>query len=131
MANYLLDMHVFLWWMSDADKLSREVYEIIADASNLIYISSATVWEIAIKEALGKLRVHTDLDRAIALNGCSELKISALCAATTKTLPLIHRDPFDRMLIAQAIREESILITADRLIARYPDVSVLHFKPRV
>ena len=131
MANYLLDTHVFLWWMSDADKLSREVYEIIADASNLIYISSATVWEIAIKEALGKLRVHTDLDRAIALNGFSELKISALCAATTKTLPLIHRDPFDRMLIAQAIREESILITADRLIARYPDVSVLHFKPRV
>lgn len=128
MAKYLLDTHIFLWWISDSDRLSREVFDIIADASNQIYISSAAIWEIAIKEALGKLKVDADLNSAIETNGFIELKISAICANATKRLEQIHRDPFDRMLIAQAIEGDMTLVTVDRHIVRYKDVRILSFR---
>jgi len=127
MHRYLLDTHIFLWWLSDSDRLSREVFDIISDTSNRIYISSATIWEIAIKENLGKLKVDADMRDAIESNGFIELKISAACANATKHLESIHRDPFDRMLIAQAIEGDMTLITVDRMIVRYGGVRVLHF----
>jgi len=127
MAKYLLDTHIFLWWMSDADQLNQEVFDIISDTSNQIYISSATIWEIAIKEALGKLKVDADLNSAIEDNEFIELKISAICANATKKLEHIHRDPFDRMLISQAIEGDMILITVDRFIVQYKDVKILSF----
>jgi len=130
MAKYLLDTHIFLWWMSDAEQLSQEVFDIIADGSNQIYISSATIWEIAIKEALGKLEVDADLDNAIEENGFVELKVSAICANATKKLEQIHRDPFDRMLIAQAIEGDMTLITVDGYIVQYDNVKVLSFKKK-
>jgi len=128
-AKYLLDTHIFLWWLSDCDKLSQEVFDIISDTSNQIYISSATIWEIAIKEGLGKLKVDANLNSAIEANGFIELKISAICANATKKLEPIHRDPFDRMLIAQALQGEMTLITVDRFIVQYKDVNILSFKP--
>jgi PIN domain nuclease of toxin-antitoxin system len=128
MARYLLDTHIFLWWMSDADQLSQEVFDTISNTSNQIYISSASIWEIAIKESLGKLKVDADLSSAIEANGFIELKISAICANATKKLEQIHRDPFDRMLIAQAIEGDMTLITVDRYIVQYKDVNVLSFK---
>ena len=130
MAKYLLDTHIFLWWMSDAEQLSQEVFDIISDGSNQIYISSATIWEIAIKEALGKLEVDADLDHAIEENGFVELKVSAICANATKKLEQIHRDPFDRMLIAQAIEGDMTLITVDGYIVQYDNVKVLSFKKK-
>ena len=130
MAKYLLDTHIFLWWMSDAEQLSQEVFDIISDGSNQIYISSATIWEIAIKEALGKLEVDADLDHAIEENGFVELKVSAICANATKKLEQIHRDPFDRMLIAQAIEGDMTLITVDGYIVQYDGVKVLSFKKK-
>ena len=130
MAKYLLDTHIFLWWMSDAEQLSQEVFDIISNGSNQIYISSATIWEIAIKEALGKLEVDADLDHAIEENGFVELKVSAICANATKKLEQIHRDPFDRMLIAQAIEGDMTLITVDGYIVQYDDVKVLSFKKK-
>ena len=128
MAKYLLDTHIFLWWMSDADQLSKEVLDTVSDTSNQIYISSATIWEIAIKEALGKLKVDADLNSAIEANGFIELKVSAICANATKKLEPIHRDPFDRMLISQAIQGDMTLITVDRFIIQYKDVKILSFK---
>ncbi len=130
MAKYLLDTHIFLWWISDAEQLSQEVFDIISDGSNQIYISSATIWEIAIKEALGKLEVDADLDHAIEENGFVELKVSAICANATKKLEQIHRDPFDRMLIAQAIEGDMTLITVDGYIVQYDGVKVLSFKKK-
>lgn len=130
MAKYLLDTHIFLWWMSDAEQLSQEVFDIISDGSNQIYISSATIWEIAIKEALGKLEVDADLDHVIEENGFIELKVSAICANATKKLEQIHRDPFDRMLIAQAIEGDMTLITVDGYIIQYDNVKVLSFKKK-
>ncbi len=128
MSKYLLDTHIFLWWMSDAKQLSQEVFDIISDGSNQVYISSASIWEIAIKEALGKLEVDADLDHAIEENGFRELKISVVCANATKKLKQIHRDPFDRMLIAQAIEKDMTLISVDRYIIQYDNVKVLSFK---
>ena len=128
MEKYLLDTHIFLWWLSDADQLSQEVFDIISDPSKQIFISAASIWEIAIKEALGKLQVDADLKHAIDANGFIELKISAACANGTKKLELIHRDPFDRMLIAQAIEEDMTLITVDQLIVQYPEVKLLSFR---
>jgi len=128
MAKYLLDTHIFLWWISDAEQLSQEVFDIISDTSNQIYISSATIWEIAIKEALGKLKVDANLNSVIEANGFIELKVSAICANATKELEPIHRDPFDRMLISQAIVEDMTLITVDKFIIQYNRVKVLSFK---
>lgn len=128
MAKYLLDTHVFLWWISDANQLDKEVFDIISDTSNQIYISSASIWEIAIKEALGKLKVDADLSSVIEANKFIELKISAICANATKKLEQIHRDPFDRMLIAQALEGDMTLVTVDRFIMQYKDIKILNFK---
>ncbi len=98
------------------------------ESSNQIYISSATIWEIAIKEALGKLKVEADLNSVIEVNGFIELKISAICANATKKLEPIDCDPFDRMLISQAIQGDMTLITVDRFIIQYEDVRVLSFR---
>ena len=125
MNKYLLDTHILLWWVSDADKLSKEVFDIISDTRNQIYISSATIWEIAIKEGLGKLKVDANLETIIEENGFMELRISALCANNTKKLPSIHKDPFDRMLISQAIEKKLTLITKDRYIIQYDDVKTI------
>ena len=114
--------------MSDAEQLSQDVFDTISDTSNQIYISSASIWEIAIKEALGKLKVDGDLNSAIEANGFIELKISAACANATKKLEPIHRDPFDRMLIAQALQSDMTLIAVDRFIVQYKDLKVLGFK---
>ncbi len=127
MAKYLLDTHIFLWWVSDAEQLSSEVFDIIANGSNQIYISSATIWEIAIKEALGKLEIDANLDHIIEENGFIELKISARCANATKKLEQIHRDPFDRMRIAQAIEGDMTFVTVDRHIVQYDNVKVISF----
>jgi len=123
--KYLLDTHIFLWWISDAKRLSKKVFNTILDSSNQIYISSASIWEIAIKEALGKIELSVNLDNIIEENGFKELKISAICANATKELEQIHRDPFDRMLIAQAKKNDLILITNDRYIIKYKDVKIL------
>ena len=127
MNSYLLDTHIFLWWISDANRLSKEVFDIISDSSNQIYISSASIWEIAIKESLGKIEIDANLDTIIEECGFLELKISAKCANAVKSLPPIHKDPFDRMLIAQAKQWNLTLITIDQFIVKYRDIKVLTF----
>jgi len=125
MASYLLDTHIFLWWISDSKKLNKKIFNIILDGTNRIYVSSASIWEIAIKEALGKIEINCDLEDIIENNEFLELKISAKCASFTRSLENIHKDPFDRILIAQAIKNNLILITADKNIAEYNGVKVL------
>ena len=128
MSKYLLDTHIFLWWLSDSKRLEDKIYDIISDTDNEIYISCATIWEIAIKEALGKLKIDVNMSEIIQACGFIELKISASCAYSTKKLPLIHKDPFDRMLISQAIEKDLTLISADSYINKYENVKVLETK---
>jgi PIN domain nuclease of toxin-antitoxin system len=116
----LLDTHVLLWWLEDAPQLSRPARKAIQDGQNTVYISAAVAWEIAIKKALGKLDAPDDLEEVMAANRFLPLPITIPHALAVQTLPDHHRDPFDRLLIAQALLEGFRLVTRDREIARYP-----------
>jgi PIN domain nuclease of toxin-antitoxin system len=120
----LLDTHVFLWWLADSPRLSPMCRDLIATTTTTVYISAASIWEMAIKSALGKLRVReasgvAALDQLIAKSGFLELPITAAHGAATSRLPLHHGDPFDRLLVAQTLVEQLTLATADALLKDY------------
>ena len=116
----LLDTHVLLWWLADDRKLTRAARAIIANPDNEVLVSSASLWEIAIKAALGRIEVELDdLEAAISRNGFRPLSIGFRHALTAGRLPVIHRDPFDRMLIAQAGVDELRVVSHDRVFERY------------
>ena len=115
----LLDTHIFLWCVTDNKQLSTQTRALITNAEK-VYVSSASIWEIAIKTKLGKL--HADIDDlvdAISESGFINLPITAAHSAGIYALPNIHRDPFDRMLLAQAIHEPLKLLTADTKLQAY------------
>jgi len=119
-VRLLLDTHVLLWWLADDRKLSKNARAIIANPDNDVLVSSASLWEISIKAALRRLEVELDvLDKAIARNGFRALPIGFRHALTAGRLPLVHRDPFDRMLVAQASVDELRLVSHDRVFERY------------
>ena len=119
----LLDTHAFLWWVGAGRTLSRRARSAIGSGRNECFVSIATAWEIAIKVSLGSLRVEGSLDRflpdQIAANGFQPLPIDLRHAARVATLPFHHRDPFDRLLVAQALEEELAVVTADPVFAEY------------
>jgi PIN domain nuclease of toxin-antitoxin system len=115
----LLDTQAFLWWMMGARALSRAARAAIAAPDNQVHFSIATAWEIAIKRDLGKLRLDGDSAAAIESEAFTLLPIAPAHIKTLEKLPALHRDPFDRMLIAQANSESMRLVTCDREIARY------------
>lgn len=118
----LLDTHVYLWCINDDRSLSKEARKRISDATE-VYVSSATIWEAAIKIGLKKL--HADIDELVAAiteSGFIELPITSKHSAQVTGLPNIHRDPFDRILIAQAISEPLRLITADAILQDYSEL---------
>ena len=116
----LVDTHVLLWWLADDRKLAKSARAIIANPDNDVLVSAASLWEISIKVALGRLEVELDdLEQNIATNGFRSLAINYRHALTAGRLPGIHRDPFDRMLIAQASVEELRVVSHDRVFERY------------
>lgn len=118
----LLDTHVFLWCVKDDRRLRKAAREMLAGATE-VYVSSASIWEAAIKAKLGKLDANVDeLVAAIADSGFRELPITARHAAAIGRLPDVHSDPFDRMLIAQAISEPLRFLTADDVLGQYSDL---------
>ena len=119
MQRCLLDTHVLLWWLSDDLQLGERARQMIRDPRNQIFVSAASTWEISIKSALGKLDVPADIDSVVEDEGFSKLPISLYHGQLAGQLPSIHRDPFDRMLIAQAQSEGLILMTADATIPQY------------
>ncbi|MDO8672015.1 MAG: type II toxin-antitoxin system VapC family toxin [Dehalococcoidia bacterium] len=126
--RYLLDTHAFLWWIMADPRLSTRAMEIVRDAGNEIWFSAASAWEIAIKARLGRITFAEDpvsfIPRQIAANGFKNLVVENEHALFVCALPLLHRDPFDRLLIAQASVEKMMLLTADRAFAMY-DVPVV------
>lgn len=118
--NLLLDTHAFLWAISDVPKLSETARIALQDGNNLVFVSAATAWEIAIKKAIGKLRVPTGsyLDE-LKVHRFTPLDITTEHALAVEQLPLYHNDPFDRLLIAQAQIEKLILVTGDFRIRQY------------
>lgn len=117
--KYLLDTHTLLWWLEDNPTLSRKAKQIISLNKNIIYVSSVSAWEIAIKKSLGKLEAPDNLEEMIRENNFVPLSISIVHALDIIKLPNHHDDPFDRLLIAQAKYEKLILITRDANIAKY------------
>ena len=121
--SLLLDTHVVLGWLADDPTLAAVLKDRI-DLEPDVYVSPATIWEVAIKQSIGKLTQPTDLPERIRDSGFRELPITFAHGIAAGRLPLIHRDPFDRMLIAQAQLEELTLVTRDADIQKY-DVDVL------
>lgn len=118
----LLDTHVFLWCVKDDKRLTKAARANLAGATE-IYVSSASIWEAAIKAKLGKLDVDVEaLVSSIAESGFLELPVTAKHAAAVARLPDLHSDPFDRLLIAQAISEPLRFLTADDALSRYSDL---------
>ena len=119
----LLDTHTLLWWFSGDDALSVEAKTAIADEGNGVFVSAATAWEIATKHRIGKLSIAAklvaDLDGSIASQGFIGLPISVRHGQTAGALPGPHRDPFDRMLIAQAILDDLVLVSNERAFDAY------------
>jgi PIN domain nuclease of toxin-antitoxin system len=122
-VKLLLDTHAFLWWVGASRELSRKARTAIGSARNECFVSVASAWEIAIKVSLGKLRIEGALDRflpeQLAVNGFLALAIDLKHTARVATLPFHHRDPFDRLLIAQALEEDLKVVTADSTFADY------------
>ena len=120
----MLDTHAFLWWIGDDPRLSERAREVFSDGDNDLVFSAASGWEIAIKARLGRLQVPGDLNtyllRQLTENYTSVLPVHLSHALRVYALPDHHRDPFDRLLVAQAIVEEIPLLSADPRIARYP-----------
>ena len=115
----LLDTHAFLWWLIDAPRLADTARAAIANASNDIFVSAITGWEIAVKRAKGAMTAPDNLSAIVEEKGLVHLPLTFHHAEQAGKLPMLHRDPFDRFLIAQAQAEGLILVTRDTHIARY------------
>lgn len=121
----LLDTHAFLWWRGDDTRLGAAERDAIRDGQNDVFLSAATIWEIAIKHALGRLQIPEPASAAALRLGFEPLPISFTHAEAIAKLPPLHRDPFDRMLVAQARTEGLTLVTHDPAIRSYPGVAFL------
>ncbi len=119
MQRLLLDTHVLLWWLADDPLLGVKTKKLIADPRNEVLVSAVTSWEISIKKATGKLEVPDDIDAIVEDEGFSKLPISLYHGEIAGRLLPHHRDPFDRMLIAQAKVMELSLVTNDSKIQLY------------
>jgi len=121
--NLLLDTHTFLWFIAGNDSLSQKARTLIEDESNRVYLSAASLWEIAIKVSLGKLALsepfETFIPEQLDVNSVELLGISVSHASRVASLPFHHRDPFDRLLAAQALMEDIPIISADDVLDAY------------
>jgi len=119
----LLDTHLLLWLAGEPDRLPEKAYALIDASENELFFSAASVWEIIIKQGLGRADFKVDaglLRRGLLDNGYSELPIASEHAIAVASLPTIHKNPFDRILIAQATIEGFLLLTTDSVVAQYP-----------
>ena len=120
--NLLLDTHILVW--AAAGTLNKAAKRLVEDAGNTLFFSSVSIWELAIKMSLPRSNIELDIAefyRSLLAEGYEEVPIMGHHALLTASLPDIHKDPFDRLLIAQATAEALTLVTADRLVARYSE----------
>jgi PIN domain nuclease of toxin-antitoxin system len=122
-VRLLLDTHAFLWWVDDSRRLSRKARAAIANRDSACYLSLASVWEMAIKVSVDRLKLPSAVDRFVseqmAANAFEALPIDLRHASDVARLPFHHRDPFDRLLVAQALSEALAIVSADPVFAKY------------
>ncbi|MBL8230510.1 MAG: type II toxin-antitoxin system VapC family toxin [Bryobacterales bacterium] len=121
----LLDTHLILWWCANHPSLSEQARTLISDPGNTVFVSAVSLWEIWLKVSLGKLRLPANFESQLAAEQFENLPMTAAQTRQVSLLPWHHRDPFDRMLVAQAQRENLVLLTADSIIRRYGDFVLL------
>jgi PIN domain nuclease of toxin-antitoxin system len=122
----LLDTHALLWWLTDDSQLGTQARDLVADPSNDILVSVVSLWEIVVKVRVGKLEADIEeVSEAIERGGFTLLAISQGHLITLATLPPHHRDPFDHLLIAQAIAEEAMFLSEDQNSSKYPVQAIL------
>ena len=117
-SRLLLDTHTFLWWRSAQSRLGADARHVIAEAET-VYVSMASAWEVAIKISIGKLKLDSRFEDGVSESGFRPLPIAFRHLDRLTTLPFLHRDPFDRMLIAQALADGLTIVTDDRQIGGY------------
>ena len=120
----ILDTHAALWWLADDARLGPNAVRQLSDDTNLVLLSAAVVWEVAIKRSLGKLDAPDGLAPTLLKAGAQPLPVALDHAAAVEDLPWHHRDPFDRLLVAQTLAEDATLISGDELLRQY-DVPVV------
>jgi len=118
-VRLLIDSHVIIWWLLFPDRLSSSTIDLLKNPEHDLFLSSATVWELGIKIAKGHLHIPADYPERLLMDGFTELTVQIIHAQKAATLPFHHSDPFDRMLIAQALTEGLTLLTSDRTVTRY------------
>ena len=121
--NYLVDTQLLLWSSVETAKLSKQALAILEDSTSHLKFSVASIWEIAIKRGLGRKDFLVEpqrIRRGLLRNGWNEIAISSEHAVATLNLPLLHKDPFDRLILAQAHVEGYTLLTSDKIVAKYP-----------
>ena len=115
----LLDTHVLVWWLMDARELGKEARAAIGTPTNVIFVSAVSVWELRIKEALGKVKLPPDFAEVLGAQPFEPLAMTMAHAHALRQLPMHHRDPFDRMLICQARSDGLTLLTHDEVMGQY------------
>jgi|SRR3989338_962061 len=117
--RYLLDTHIFIWWMEKNKRLSKDIFNLLNNPQNQIFLSVASVWELIIKKAKKKLKTPKDVQGGIKASGFIPINIEMLHVLDLEKLPMHHNDPFDRIIISQAKIEHLTLITADKKIWKH------------
>ncbi len=115
----LLDTHILIWWLSNDSRLSPSALSLLAEPTNTIFLSAASLWEIRIKQSIGRLRLPRSFDQALEQQGFEALSVNFSHTAALAMIPKLHKDPFDRMLLAQAISEKLQLLSADSALHAY------------
>lgn len=122
--RYLLDTHVVLWWLADPKNIKTKTQKIISNTENEIFISSVSFWEMAIKKSIGRLTLPYNIIETLMQDGFKILPILAAECLSVSDLPLLHADPFDRLLIMQSKLNDLVLITNDQKISMYPVITL-------
>lgn len=122
--NYLLDTHIILWWLTNPKQINPKASKIISDKENIIFVSTASLWEMAIKKSLGRLILPGNIVEILQTEGFQLMLIGHEEALGVSDLPPIHSDPFDRMLVMQAKLHNCVLITRDKNVMDYPVVTL-------
>lgn len=117
--NLLLDTHVVLWWLADDPELRAAARDAISDRSNVVYVSAVSAWEIVVKRSLGKLEIPEEWADVLSGEPFMRMAVSWEHVLAVARLPDVHRDPFDRLLVAQATIEHLTLVTRDGILAKY------------
>jgi PIN domain nuclease of toxin-antitoxin system len=117
--RYLLDTHIFVWFVTEPEKLGQEMHDSLRDFGNEVYLSAATFWEIAMNRNRGRMNFPGDVAEEMLAANFVELPVTGAHYEAAVALPEIHKDPFDRLLVAQALTEGLVLVTRDKLLSAY------------